>query len=402
MNILIINTGDIRGGAAKIAYSLKQGMSKLGHNCDMFVSSKSSQDKNVHVIPKTEWQRRFSYYFATDLNFWKTDWILQTEIFKKADIIHCHNLHGNYFNLNTLKKMAALKPVIWTLHDMWAMTPHCAHAFDGKIKNGLFTCPSLDIYPKIAWHNELYLSWKKNKIYNSSKFHVVVPSKWLMQKAEQSVLQSQKISLIYNGIDTNIFHQKNKMEMKRKLGLPENKMVIAFLADSGKNNPWKGWEYTENIIKSDFIDAHFICIGGEKPKENPNDKVQYINYIKDEATIAEYLSASDIFLYPSLADSFPLVVIEALSCGTPVVTFKTGGIPEIVSHKENGYVAKYMDIDDLKKGLLYIKNLSLKDSEAMINRSIEKIAKNFSADEMVANYLSVYQSELDSINKLSK
>src|SRR3989344_4581047 len=175
MIILQINTTDIRGGAARVAYSIKQGLEKRGHQTTMFVGQKYSSDADVNILNDKKSlsgkiRRKLAYWLANDIDVFSSNYILKTQEFKKADIIHCHNLHSNYFNLVTLKMISALKPIIWTFHDMWPITAHCAHSFDGTLKNnGFFTCPSLEIYPPIAWHNEKYLEKRKDYIYENSK-----------------------------------------------------------------------------------------------------------------------------------------------------------------------------------------------------------------------------------------
>src|SRR3990167_2912128 len=229
MLILQINTVDARGGAAQVAFNLKRELEKKGHQSSMFVGRKYSDNPDVFVLNDIlsfsgKVRRKLAYWLANDIDVFNSDHILKTEQFKKADIIHCHNLHGNYFNLGTLAKISRIKPVIWTFHDMWPITAHCAHAFDGALKpGGFFACPSLDIYPPIAWHNERYLESKKTKIYRKSNFHIVTPSKWLAGKVSQSVLKDKPISIIHNGVDIKIFKpvlRLNLNTLRSDLGLP--------------------------------------------------------------------------------------------------------------------------------------------------------------------------------------
>src|SRR3989338_11326724 len=187
LNILQINTTDQKGGAAKVAYRLKNGLKKLGHETSMFVGRKYTNDENIFILNdlKSFGQRvrkKLAYYLANDIDLFNSDKIIKTEVFKKADIIHCHNLHSYYFNLNTLKKISKLKPIVWTFHDMWPITPHCAHSFDGPFKNGFWQCPSLEIFPPLKWHNEKYLEKRKRDIYRQSDFQIAVPSMWLKNK----------------------------------------------------------------------------------------------------------------------------------------------------------------------------------------------------------------------------
>jgi len=156
---------------------------------------------------------------------------------------HCDYLHGRFFNLRTLEKMSQLKPVVWTLHDEWAITPHCAYTLEGtKLKNGLYVCPSLDTQPRLLWDNTAKLAERRLEIYTHSKLHIVTPSKWLLDRVNQTALGAQPQTLIPNGIDTNIFIQTDQASAREKLNLPLDKKIVLFLAVAGKANTWKGWK----------------------------------------------------------------------------------------------------------------------------------------------------------------
>lgn len=400
MNILQINTLDKKGGAAQVAYSLKQELEKRGNITSMFVSRKYSDDKNIYLLNDVrsfsgKVRRKLSYWLANDIDVFASDHILKTEEFKKADIVHCHNLHSNYFNLGTLTKISALKPVVWTFHDMWPITAHCAHAFDGRIKeSGFFACPALDIPPVIAWHNEKYLEKRKTGVYKNSQFNIVTPSKWLAKNVKQSTLKDKPLSVIYNGIDTSIFKPYNQAESRRLLGLPQDKQITLIVAKGGALNPWKGGKYAQEAIKTFIADsrAFFVDLGGNTSHNSP--QLKGVSYVDDQNTLARYYSAADTLLYPALADNCPLVVLEAQACGLPVVSFATGGIPELVDHKMNGYIAEYKNTNDLKVGIEYLLNLSSQETEKMRQYSINKIKAGFTIEKMVNQYLELYRKLL--------
>ncbi|MFA6430422.1 MAG: glycosyltransferase [Candidatus Paceibacterota bacterium] len=404
MKILQIGTADKSGGAALISWAIKKAMEKIGNKVSMFVGVKFSDDPNVFLIKRRifyKYYRYLCYLLSNDIDLFKTGWITKTKPFKEADIVHFHNIHGWFFNLKTFQKISTLKPTVWTLHDEWAITPYCAYAFDGELKNGFYQCNDLNIYPRMFWHNEKYLMHRKKKLYNNSNVTLVVPSMWLKNKVEKSVLKDKKIHLIYNGIDINIFKKTEKNEARKKLGITVDKKIILFVSDGGENNPFKGWVHVEKVLEKYKNDSsvHFLCIGGNSDKKNSiGSNITYVPKIKDPSLLAKYYSSADVFLYPSLADSFGLVVAEAMSCGTPVVTFETGGIPEIVDHEKNGYVAKYRDQEDLENGLKYILGKSDYDLLSMSNNAIDKIKDNFTEEIMTRNYLRLYESLIDNKN----
>ncbi len=397
MNILQINTTDTRGGAAKVAYSLKKELEKRGHQSPMLVGRKYSTDPDVLVFSDMlsfggRVRRKLAYWLANDIDVFSSDHILNTEEFKKADIVHCHNLHSNYFKLSTLTKMSKLKPIVWTFHDMWPLTAHCAHSFHGGLKNGFFQCPALEIYPPIAWHNEKYLEKRKRNIYDRAKFSIVTPSRWLADKVGESLLNTKPISLIYNGIDTTIFRPYKKDAVRQELGLPENKKIILSVIKRGQSNPWKGADYFSEIVEQykNNPDVLFISLGGDS--DSKEETLLNVPYTKNQTELAKYYSASDILLYPSIADNCPLVVLEAMACGLPVVTFKTGGIPELVEHKVTGYVAEYKKLKDLQTGIAYILNLKEDELATMRSGANSRVAKQFTTEKMAEQYLSLYQS----------
>ena len=400
MNILQINTVDSKGGAARVAYSLKNELEKRGHEAPMFVGRKYSDEKNIKLLNNIrsfsgKIRRKLSYWLANDIDIFCSNHILKTQEFKNADIIHCHNLHSYYFNLSTLIKISRLKPVIWTFHDMWPITAHCAHAFDGTIQNnGFFACPSLDIFPPIAWHNEKYLEIRKRNIYIKSKFNIVTPSRWLADKIGQSILNDKPISVIYNGIDTSVFKPYNRDKSRQELGLPQDKHIILVVAKGGASNPWKGGNYAQGAIEAFKGDsrAFFVDLGGNA--SHTTDQVKVVSFVADQALLAKYYSAADTLLYPSIADNCPLVVLEAMACGLPVISFSTGGIPELIDHKKTVYIARYKDAVGLANGITWMLMRTPTEHTAMRESAVIKIRSEFTLNYMTEQYLELYKSIL--------
>lgn len=419
MKILQINTTDIRGGAARVAYDLKKELIKRGNSVKMLVGEKFSNDDDVFCMRRNNFKRfsalskkiikkdlpgfiinnaknNFRKLIANDIEFFSGGF-LKHKYFKEADIIHCHNLHGNYFNLALLKEISRLKPVIWTLHDMWAVTGHCAWARTDnwssscdKWKTGCVNCGDLRIYEEIFWDNCKYLWKKKKQIYENSKLHIALPSLWLKEIIDKSILSSESVELIYNGIEIDNFKKTNKLEARRNLNLPADKKIILYLANGGQNNAQKGWLYIQAIAGLYNSENYlFICIGGEAPDIQRN--IKFIKYERDKQKVAQYYCAADIFLFTSMAENFPLTVLESMACGTPIVSFDVGGVKEAVLHKQNGYIAKYGDEADLIRGIEWIFSLDSGSLTEMSHNSIERIRENFSLDLMAKNYYNLYQ-----------
>jgi glycosyltransferase involved in cell wall biosynthesis len=401
MNILQINTHDNIGGAAKVAYRLKDGLKKKGHKTWMLVGNVNSKSPDVKHIHWNKYiQVGFSIISTTilrpDMIFRNSFQIKNRTDVANVDIIHLHNLHGGYFNHLALPELTKLKPTVYTLHDMWALTGHCAHSFDcDKWQTGCGNCPYLNVYPKL-WYDVTNKLWKiKKDIYKKSDFVVVTPSRWLKNKVENSIMSDKEIHLIYNGIDHEIFRPMNKTNVKKKLNLPLDKTILMFGAQNGIKNLWKGGDYLLKALEQiDDENVFFLNIGSaEDLDEKMKISIEWasIPYIDNEKTMAEYYAASDLFLYPSLADNCPLVVLESMACGTPVIAFETGGIPELITNMRSGYIARYKDVDDFVKGIkLFLNDINLRTKAGLSAR--KDVENHFTLEKMVTLYDELYHT----------
>ena len=402
-NILHINTAVGKGGAAKIAYNyLNQNLNRIGVNSKLLAGMiYCKQESNMELIECKnlnlhkllhKYQKKsglLDFYNLASFD------IQDMEVFKNADIVHLHNLHGSYFSPFMLPQLTSLKPTVWTLHDEQAFTGHCAYAFDcEKWTTGCGDCPDLNFYPKIKKDTTEFLLNTKKKIYDMSEFTVVCPSKWLASRAKQSILQNKDIRVIYNGVNEKVFANTDKIEARKALNLPLDKKILMFSASGSIKNPQKGGKYvfeSYNRLKNNN-NLLFLNIGGgnsSKLKKNWID----IPYINDEKILALYYSASDLFIYPSMAETFGLVIAEAMACGTPVIAFNNTAIPEIIDHMQTGYLAENKNIEDFITGInLFLNNGELRNSANINCRS--KIEKYFTLDKMLNKYLDLYNEIL--------
>lgn len=398
--IIHINTAVGKGGAAKIAYNyLNNSLNERGYNSKILSGSiycKKESDielikcKNINLHKLLhKYQKKSGLLDFYNLACFD---IPKLEIFKNTDITHLHNLHGSYFSPFILPELTSLKPTIWTLHDEQAFTGHCAYSFDcEKWKFGCGNCPNLNFYPKIKKDTTEFLLKTKGKIYDLSNFTIVCPSNWLADRAKQSILQNKDIRVIYNGIDEKIFVNTDKNEARKLLNLPKNKKILMFSASGSIKNPQKGGKYVfeaYNYLKNDN-NILFLNIGGGNSSKIRKNWID-IPYVNDEKTMALYYSASDLFIYPSMAETFGLVVAEAMSCGTPVVAFNNTAIPEIIDHMQTGYLAENKNIDDFVNGIkVFLEDINLRTNAPILAR--QKIEQNFTLDKMINGYLNLYQ-----------
>ncbi len=398
-NILHINTAAGKGGAAKVAYNfLCRNLNKKGYNSSILTGanygeiSKDIFELDVKNIKLHKLLHRYQKS-AGIIDFYNLESfnIPELQCFKQADIIHLHNLHGAYFSPFLLPYLTSLNPTIWTLHDEQSYTGHCAYSFEcKKWRTGCGNCPDLNFYPKIRKDTTNFLLQTKKKIYNFSDFTVVCPSYWLANRAKQSILGNKKIRVIYNGIDEKVFTPTAKPYARKMLGLPLDKKILLFSASGSVKNPQKGGKYLlETYKKLKNKDKYlFINLGSHKPSKKKN--WLDVPYINDDNNLSLYYSAADLFIYPSQAEVFGLVIAEAMACQTPVIAFSNSAIPELVNHMQTGYLAENKNADDFINGIkTFMENDNLRKNAGIKAR--EAVLEKFTLDGMINQYIQLYE-----------
>lgn len=289
--------------------------------------------------------------------------LAKLEQVKNADVIYIHWALKGMMNFRSMEQLARLnKPVVIFLHDMWNITGGCHHSFScEKYKTeGCNNCPMFPADKK----NDLSAKEFRKKMRLYSKYNnlfFVSPSKWLYDCAKESLLTKNKpVFYIPNILDKALFKPADKTVARQILNVDTGETVIAFGAIT-VNSPYKGWTYLQKALellsKDDSLkNISVLIFGSAYNKEIANAipfKTRFMGYLLDEYSTSLVYNASDVFIAPSLAEAFGYVVMEALSCGTPVVGFNVGGIPDMIRHKENGYLAKYKDADDVSEGIKF-------------------------------------------------
>ncbi len=399
MNILLINTYDRAGGAEKVAFDLHQAYRKLGHDVRMLVRHKKTNDPHVieadpyaHTAPWGSVAANIDTWIADQQRFrgqyrvrdwmrrtaWPQRWIdglNGTEDFGypyshhvldegwQPDVIHAHNLHGDYFDLRALATLSRRVPVIWTLHDTWAMTGHCAYFIDcTRWETGCGQCPDLQRAPAIR-RDQTAENWqRKQAIYAQSHLAIATPSHWLMHVVERSMLQPWQRQVIPNGIDPTIYTPGDQQAARAALGLSQDAFICMFIANSiSTTNIYKDVTTVDRAVRQvmqKMPDAPllFLCVGsGGTPSNEPaDDRVRYTGYVSDPVQVALHYRAADVLLHAANAENYPCVVLEAMACGTPVIATAVGGIPEQITDGQTGFLVPRGDGDAMAQRLIQL------------------------------------------------
>ena len=324
------------------------------------------------------------------------NWIGTKEFIKKLeeirpDLVHLHIMHDSYVNLKMLFSYLSVNkiPVVWTFHDCWAFTGKCPY-FEmdrcDKWKSGCYKCPQIRKYPESYFMDMTKYLWnKKNRMFNSiDNLTIVTPSKWLSSYARESFLNGHDIRVINNGINLDVF-KPVKSDFRKKYGIEDKYLLLGV----GYNwSPRKGLDSFIELSKR--LDDRFriVLVGtNDKIDEILPDNIISIHRTYNQAELVEIYSSCDLFVNPTMEENFPTVNIESIACGLPVITYNTGGSPEIID-ETCGRVVEKGNIDKLYEGIMDIYNNPF-DKSACLKRS-----QLYNMNDKFAEYVELYKEIL--------
>lgn len=413
MRVLIVNTSEKTGGAAVAANRLMEALKNNGVKAKMLVRDKETDQITV-VGLKNSWSQKWNFLwerwciymhlhlsrkhlFEIDIANAGSD-ITRLREFKEADVIHLNWINQGMLSLNGIKKiLESGKPIIWTMHDFWPATAICHYPHNCQAYKHV--CRKCRYLPGGGSNKDLaYKTWKRKMgIMKGSNITFVACSRWLADKAKQSgLLIGKNVANIPNPIDTKIFHPADKAEARSRAALPLDKKLILFVSQRITDKR-KGMEHfieacrTIHSRQPEMGSSTGVVILGGHSEEFADQlpfPVYPLGYINDERRILDVYNSVDVFVLPSLEDNLPNTIMEAMACGVPCVGFKTGGIPEMIDNRKNGYVADYQNNEDLAEGICWV--LNNEDYGTLSTNAVHKVATRYSQQSVALKYIEVY------------
>jgi len=419
MRIIHVSTTDIAGGAARAAYRLHLGLRDLGQESGMYVTQRSSSDTDVtRFIPPTEWKKRLlprmrglSIYL--DYARYNRSRPMGYELFRSnrnqytssvldqlpaCDVINLHWIADFIDYSSFFTGIRERIPIVWTLHDMNPFTGGC-HYDDhcGGYRARCGRCPQLGSSSPCDLSAR---TWKsKMKLFSNigaERLHVVTPSRWLAEEVRSSNLMKRfPVSVIPNSLDTGIFSPLDKVLARSAIGLPRDAKAVLFISESTTKHR-KGFGYLSEALSglADVPGIHLISLGRGIPPVPASIPHLHLGSIENDRLLALAYSAANLFVIPSLQDNLPNTVLESFACGTPVVGFDIGGIPDMVRPQATGLLTPPGKTSDLRDAIRALLQDDSKRSGLSVN--CRRVAvEEYSLPIQARRYLALYQSMVE-------
>ena len=390
------------GSTGKIMFGIAECARAQGHEVQTF-SAHISTFKIKFTKPKIAGHNVFGNRISSLLHFTLGKVFARNGFYSKfatrklikqikkfnPDVLQLHNLHAFCINFPVLFKYIKKYDIktFWTLHDCWTFTGHCAY-FDmvgcEKWKTGCNNCSICRDYPKVYWDNSKAMYKKKKQIFTGVKqMTLITPSEWLAGLVKQSFLKDYPVKVINNGIDLNIFKPTGS-DFRQKYNCEEKFIVLGVAFGWGKR---KGLDVFIELSKRLGKEYQIVLVGTNDTldKDLP-DNIISIHKTENQIELAQIYSAADVFVNPTREENYPTVNMESLACGTPVITFNTGGSPEIIDNT-CGIVVDKNDVDALENKIIAVREGNLFNKEDILLR-----AKRFDMKDRYQEYIDLYQN----------
>jgi glycosyltransferase involved in cell wall biosynthesis len=309
-----------------------------------------------------------------------------------ADIVNLHWIQRETMSIKDISKIK--KPIVWTLHDMWAFCGAEHHTNDNRWRDGYYSNnrPNYESgFDLNRW------TWNRKKKYWKTPIQIVTPSAWLAKcVSESALMKNWPVSVIPNPIDTDQWTPMDKKKARQLLNLSQDANLILFGAAGGEKNLHKGYDLLLSALEYVKADKkikkiELVVFGQSKPKSQPDlgFPIHYFGHLNNDLILRTLYSAADVMVVPSRQDNLPNTAVEAQACGTPVVSFNIGGLPDIIDHQKTGYVARAFDIRDLANGIIWV--LEQGFSSKLSNNARKRAVEKFSEKKIAEHYVNIYK-----------
>ncbi len=408
MRIIHLSYNDINGGAFRAAYRIHQSLIKQGVNSRLWVNEKKSEDRTVeelnNKIGKVLNKLRTRVINHSLVKMLKTEnkiihspsvlpsnWVKHINN-SNADIVHLHWIQNEMLSIKDISKIK--KPIVWTLHDMWAFCGAEHYTNDDRWREGYYpnNRPNYESgFDLNRW------TWNRKKKYWNKPIQIVAPSAWLGKcVSESALMKNWPVSVIPNPIDTDQWTPIDKMNARQLLNLSPDANLILFGAVGGGKDPRKGYDLLLSALKYLKVDKkikkiELVVFGQSKPKSQLDlgFPIHYSGYLYDDLSLRVLYSAADVMVVPSRQDNLPNTAVESQACGTPVVSFNIGGLQDIIGHEKTGYLAQAFDTRDLANGIIFVLEQSFSDKQS--NNTRKRAVEKFSEKKIAEHYVNIYK-----------
>jgi glycosyltransferase involved in cell wall biosynthesis len=411
MRPLLLSTFDSEGGAARAAARLHLSLLTAGAKSAMLVQRRSSRLSHVSG-PSTLAEKLFSRipalleklptrrYRMISKDFsaqWVSTFTPHRVQIIVPDLVHLHWVSYGFLAIQDLAKFRA--PLVWTLHDMWAFTGGCHYPLGCERFTG--NCGACPILGSTQEHDLSRKIWdRKHNAWNRLEIDVIAPSRWMKDCAQRSLLfHNRNIRVIPNAVDVEIFKPNQRAAMRQLFNLPQTPKLVLFGAVDGAHNPRKGLHLLRPALDYLKINAaqpiELVVLGQDCPSaEGPFPlPTHYMGSFSDESSLAALYAAADVVVLPSVEDNLPNVAMEALASGRPCVSFNVGGLPDLITHRQSGYLAKAYDAEDFARGILFC--LDEHSAPSLAAHARAHVLENFSPEIVARQHIALYEEVLD-------
>jgi glycosyltransferase involved in cell wall biosynthesis len=407
MKVLHVHTSDnpVRAGGGLIAgYRLHLGLKKAGVESKILCRIKRPEFSDSAEIQCSKTMRKLESLLSrvtlrlglNDIHCVSSFRVTKNRDYLDTDILTFHCIHGGFFSYLALPSLTANKPAVFTVHDMWPFTGHCTISYDcDRWKIGCGQCPYPDA-PNAVQKDNTHLEWKlKNWVYSHSNLAIVTLSSCRTEQVRQSMLNRFPIHQIPNGLDTEVYQPLDSGWCRSLLEIPLGKKVLMFSAvklgafNKGGDLLVKSLQSLPKALKAEIV-LLLLGDGGEAVAQALDMQTLHLGYANGDRFKAIAYSAADLFVLPTRAESLPLVLQESMACGTPMVSFQVGGVPDIVRPGITGYLAKPEDANDFRDGIVQL--LEDEPLRRFMSQQCRAIAvKEYSLELQVQRYIELYR-----------